>query len=453
MKKTTIYVLILGIITSTISCKKDFLQVKQNAKVVQITAADCQAILDNYDIMNSEYPSHGELSSDDYFVLSANAIGNGENQQFYRWEPNAQVLAGADYSWAIPYLIVYNANVVIQAVEKEPGALDQTTLNGLKGSALFFRANMFYQLAQLYTKQYDPNTANQDLGIPVRTDPSISVESSRGSVQQTYDQIIKDFKEAIELLPNTSSKASRPNKAAAYAALAKTYLTMGNYTDAGSYANECLKIYSSLMDYNTLNQVSSTPFVRFNSEVIFQSYMQAKSITQPNTQAFVDLDLYNSYASDDLRKSLFFKPKTGGYRFSGSYNQTTVSNFFNGIAVDEVYLIRAECNARNGKIIEAMNDLNTLLVTRWKSGTYVNMTASNAEDALIKVLTERRKELIFRGRRWTDLKRLNKDIRFQKTLIRNVDGATYTLPPNDLRYSLLLPLVALNYSSLQQNPR
>jgi hypothetical protein len=118
-----------------------------------------------------------------------------------------------------------------------------------------------------------------------------------------------------------------------------------------------------------------------------------------------------------------------------------------------LYLIRAECYARAGNISSAMSDLNTLLKTRWVSGTYTDMTATTADEALGKVLIERRKELLMRGQRWTDLRRLNKDSRFAVTLQRVINGTTYTLPPNDLRYTLLIPYNVIQISGIQQNPR
>jgi len=60
---------------------------------------------------------------------------------------------------------------------------------------------------------------------------------------------------------------------------------------------------------------------------------------------------------------------------------------------------------------------------------------------------------MMRGQRWTDLKRLNKDSRFAVTLSRTVQGTTYTLPPNDPRYALLIPSEVILNSSMPQNAR
>ena len=100
-----------------------------------------------------------------------------------------------------------------------------------------------------------------------------------------------------------------------------------------------------------------------------------------------------------------------------------------------------------------MADLNALLVSRWRTGTYVNKTAATAPDALAIVLTERRKGMVMRGTRWSDLRRLNQDVRFAKALSRTVNGRVYTLPPNDPRYTILIPQEAITNSSLPQNRR
>jgi hypothetical protein len=100
-----------------------------------------------------------------------------------------------------------------------------------------------------------------------------------------------------------------------------------------------------------------------------------------------------------------------------------------------------------------MNNLNALLVKRWKTGTFIPLTASNTDDALNKILLERRKELCFRGIRWSDLKRLNKDLKYSKTLVRVLNGQTYTLLPNDPKYVLPIPDNEIRVSGIEQNLR
>jgi len=101
-----------------------------------------------------------------------------------------------------------------------------------------------------------------------------------------------------------------------------------------------------------------------------------------------------------------------------------------------------------------MRDLNTLLQNRWRAGVFTPVTATDADDALGKILAERRKELLFRGLRWTDLRRLNKEPRRALTLTRTVNGQVYTLLPNDVRYVYAIPSNVLSFNpDMPQNPR
>ena len=116
-------------------------------------------------------------------------------------------------------------------------------------------------------------------------------------------------------------------------------------------------------------------------------------------------------------------------------------------------MIKAECSARAGNVADAMTYLNTLLRKRYVTGTYVDKTAASADEALRIVLTERRKELLMHGQRWSDLRRLNKDPRFAKTITRVVKGQTYTLQPNSLQYTLPIPDDVISQApTIIQNP-
>ncbi|WP_410528150.1 hypothetical protein [Sphingobacterium sp. IITKGP-BTPF85] len=61
--------------------------------------------------------------------------------------------------------------------------------------------------------------------------------------------------------------------------------------------------------------------------------------------------------------------------------------------------------------------------------------------------------MVFRGRRWSDLRRLNLDDRFKKTLKRSIDGQNYILEPNSLKYAHLIPDLVISESGIIQNKR
>lgn len=80
------------------------------------------------------------------------------------------------------------------------------------------------------------------------------------------------------------------------------------------------------------------------------------------------------------------------------------------------------------------------------------MTANSHAEALNIILKERRKELLIRGLRWSDLKRYNRG-GANITLTRTVNGQTYTLSPNDLRYAVAIPEDIITLTGMPQNPR
>jgi hypothetical protein len=311
---------------------------------------------------------------------------------------------------------------------------------------------MYFQIAQVFAPVFNPSTAESDFGIPLRQHADINESIFRSSVKETYDKIILDLRSAITLLPDKPLYQTRPSKAAAYAMLSRVYQTMEDYHLAHLYADSSLMIQADLLDYNTLDTTSYSPFDWNNKEVIFNSSIVAvdnSSIT-PYVN-IVDSNLYAQYDSNDLRKYLYYKA-IPALTFNGYYNSSGA--VFSGLATDEVYLIRAECFAREQKPNEAMAVLNQLLESRWISAKYQPLAAMDAADALDKVLVERRKELIQRGLRWTDLRRLNHDPKYAKSLSRQALGKTYTLPPNDPRYVYPIPDNVIQFNkNLPQNKR
>jgi hypothetical protein len=190
-------------------------------------------------------------------------------------------------------------------------------------------------------------------------------------------------------------------------------------------------------------------FTTFEPEIIFEAQGSGSYIY---VQGFVNCDstLYQSYAPTDLRKVLYFIDNGDGTYTPGGY---LGGSMFNGISVDELYLMRAEANARLGLTTTAMADLNTLLKMRFSNTVlFQPYTATDANDALAQILIERRKELLFRGLRWMDLRRLNQESRFAITLTHLSGGKTYTLPPNDHRYTLPIPANVLAIDAIPQTP-
>lgn len=448
-----------------ISCKKDWLDAKpEKALIVPSTIRDYQALLDNTisePAFNGRQNSLGEIGAGDFYVTDPSwNIVTPLEKNTYIWKPDIYEGSNDISGWSNAYNCILYTNIILEGIEKisPVNNAEKQTWSQVKGSCLFFRAYRHYDVAQAYCKVYDQNTASTDLGIPLRLESDFNIPSIRSSVEASYAQIINDLKQASLLLPistpiNTTYQL-RPTKNAAHAMLARVYLSMGKYDSAFLYADKTLQGYNVLMDYNLtppLLPSGSFRIPRFNPEVIFHIKFASYPILTTSRLAG-DPNFYQSYDANDLRQARFWTFAGGYYRFTGSYDGS--GDLFTGLATDEIYLIRAECYARMGNTTAAIEDLNTLIKKRWKNnGTWVPFTATDANDALNKILVERRKELCLRGIRWTDLRRLNKEPQFAVTLTRMINGTTYTLAPNSPLYVLPIPTNVIQLTGMQQNPR
>lgn len=448
MKKILILVVFTVLLTN-ISCKK-YLDLKPDKTLkIPSTIQDMQAILDLPGRLNGTGVTFDEASADNYFIQQEVYDPLPEESRLtYIWE-NDNYLYNND--WASVYRGVNITNMVLDNLQTVTvKSNEQLQYNNVKGSALFYRSNAFLQGTFIFCNAYNEQTASSDYGMALKLTSDTKWKTTRASLQQTYDQILGDLKESIHLLPDHSVHPFRPSKAAAYALLARAYLSMRQYDSTYHYANLALQIKDDLLDYNSLSTTSSYTFQLFNPEVIFHYYVGTFNyLTASNSYALVDTLLYNSYDNNDLRKKVFYRSKPGGFSFKGSYGRTYP---FGGIATDEVYLMRAEALARKGDTQAAMDDLNTLLQTRWVTGTFVPLEAVDEEKALEIILAERRKELVFRSLRWMDIKRLNVE-GANISLKRFINGKFYELPPNDKRFALALPSDIIDMTGIPQNPR
>jgi hypothetical protein len=378
-----------------------------------------------------------------------------DDKSKYVWDKDIYNDQATDnINWNFPYRQVFYSNVVLDDIDNvAPEDIGSPAWNNVKGSAHYFRADAFFNVSQIYTKPYSL-TFPDEPGIPLRLNADPNTKSVRAGLQETYQQVLNDLHTAAGYLPVVPQFKLRPSKPAAYALLSRVYLVMQDYSHALLYADSCLKLYDSLLDYNTLNANASFPIPGLNKEVLFQSALGNELFA---SKVIVDTNLYKSYHVNDLRQKMFFKTNTnGGMQFVGTYTGGTASaanlNFFGGLATDEVYLTRAECFARTGNVTAALKDLNALMIKRFKTGTFVPLTAANATEALNLVLQERRKETPFRGLRWLDLRRLNSE-GANITLTRFVNNQTYTLEPNSPRYVMPIPPDIISFTGINQNER
>ncbi|ERJ57344.1 hypothetical protein M472_01055 [Sphingobacterium paucimobilis HER1398] len=432
----------------------EFLELKPDQKMaVPNTLNHADLLLSDYSTMNTGYPSLGQVACDEYYLNTEdwNALPEEDEKAAYTWSDQIMMM---HTQWQNAYKTVYVANQVLEILDNVARNMEPVRYGHVLGGAHFFRAFALHQLAGVYTLPYQSSTADQELGIPLRLSPALDYKSVRSTLQATYDQIIADYKDAIKQLPITEPRSGRPHKAAAYAGLARVYLDMQDYEKAYRYADSCLMFKSDLLNYQELDAESPLPIARFNKEVLFAATMVFTNALGPY-YARITPELFTSYEDSDLRKKLFFEENesdAGTYAFKGSYDNTTGAPFV-GLTSSEVYLIRAESAVRTGKSAMALADINKLLEHRIVHTDFAPVSETDPKRLLSIIINERRKELVFRGLRWGDLRRLNQEESFRKTLNRTIDGKIYTLEPNTPKYALLIPDLVITESGMPQNKR
>ena len=440
-----------------------FLDAKPEQRlVVPTTLEDVGALLDNTVVFNVQ-TAIPYLASDEFRISDAGyqALATPYERGVYLWEEDpfgGQPVA----DWSRLYQQVFYANVALEALEKTGQTIqtnptdqtDQTNLNEanrLNGAALFLRAYAYHQLLQVFAMPYSLTGGNSEvLGIVLRDRADINVNPQRASLQASYDRVVSDLRTAVELLPDVSDPKTRPSKAAALGLLSRVQLEMGDYAGGAASAEAALQGHGEGLDFNSLDLGLSRPFSAFNAEMVFYSSLLSNGFMR-SAETFVDSVVMDSYGPEDLRRQAYFMERPGG-RFTFSKFLTGTNQFFGGISVGELYLNAAEGYYRAGDEEKARELLDRLLIRRMEAGSFepVNLEGQSLLD---RIIGERRKELIGRGLRWSDLRRLNQFGDSRTVIQKTVSGKTYELVPGSPRYAFPIPDEELARSGIRQNPR
>jgi starch-binding outer membrane protein, SusD/RagB family len=332
-------------------------------------------------------------------------------------------------TWFYIYNMIFIAN---SAIEKLPTGtqLTPSVKNQALGEAKFMRGLCYFYLVNLYG------------GVPLAlsTDYKATELLPRASVEELYDQILLDVKDAQSLLSATfvgndgvsaTDERTRPNHWAATALLARVYLYRGRWQEAEAESNKIIENNSlfSLADLNTV-------FIKNNREAIWQLQPvgvpeertantregQLLKILPENNTPLVTLseNLAGSFDSRDMRRQHWISSvtTTGGleYIYASKYKIGDESHetqeYSTVMRLAEQYLIRAESRINMGRVADGIEDLNTIR----SRATDLNADPADQlsqlspslskEEALLAVENERRHELFTEwGHRWFDLKR------------------------------------------------
>ena len=432
--KRLIYLLSFMVLAT--SCD-EFLDAKPNKQlVIPSNQEDINAILNSFPWINIS-PMIPFALADDFITTDAHleSLINFV-QNAYAWD---QELYGPDqtpFSYSGLFTNIFYANVVIGLLENLEN-IDQKTKNTFYGEVHFIRARSYMELANIYLPLPDTDLV-PGYSLPLKISAEVNEQPQYLTADRIYGFIAEEIEKAVQLLPETNQFLTRPTVYAANGLKARLHLLLGNYVVAKEAALKAMEGNFPLMDYNQVNGSLLYPFQKFNQETIYFNSVSNYFDLTSSEQSMVVSELYEKFEDNDIRKPLYFRLNENGFPlFRGSY--TGNFEMFDGIAIDEIYLIAAEASIRLGDTNEGLHYLNTLLETRYLEGTYIPVENLDPQPALLKVLEERRKELVFRNQRWSDLKRLNLDPLTQTTISRTINGQLKTLTPNSPQYIFNIP--------------
>lgn len=387
--------------------------------------------------------------------------------------------------WQNGYGVIFSANAVIEGVaaSTSPG-LTTGTRNLLTGEAKLVRAFQHFYLADLYGA----------IPLVLSTDINQTRTLGRTPVNEVYQQVEQDLKDAFLLLPADYSAAKntryRPNKWVAAALLARLYLYEKNYQEAaeqasivinsGAYKLVAPEQVFKIGSEESLWQLEYSTRGGFPPQEVtfFTPAMQYSKVPEEYKLFFTNVELFEGFVSSgqmipqcpmtpaligafetgDLRKAMWTDtvpvpvepPYNGaGFRFSHKTENVNLDGSIDPSAytvmrLAEMYLIRAEALAQVGtELGGATDDINKI---RSRAGL-PDIATGTREQLLAAVAQERRVEFFGEwGHRWFDLKRTGKAADALGNIAEKQPWS------ND---HLLLPLPQsemINNPLLQQNP-
>ncbi|MDE7073909.1 MAG: RagB/SusD family nutrient uptake outer membrane protein [Odoribacter sp.] len=371
--------------------------------------------------------------------------------------------------WKNLYGYINVANLVLSLIDKQGTTTenDKQEVQRIKGEAYFLRGAYYFTLANLYGKPYRLASASTDLAVPLKLTEFVEDKIyERPTVQEVYEQVLEDLLSAEKLLKVIPKKSVvRAGHTAVCLLLSRVYLYMQNYGQSMTWAEECLKEQSNLVD---LNGFTGDDFLyRESPELIFT--MGTNCL--PNNLSIyaesfcVSKELYDCFEEGDLRNGYFVAMEEGIYRYKKAGSETgriDVSDNF-AFRTAEAYLNLAEAAACLGgeHTARARQAYNILRESRIESDKFQKEESLNGKELVDAIRLERRRELCLEGHRWFDLRRymVNDLYPFEKTLTNDyvvyeysytsysyemVLYRRYTLPPHDGAWTLPIPSEELN---------
>lgn len=348
----------------------------------------------------------------------------------------------AESMWASHYGAIKTYNIAIEQCDLILDPESENYNEGLaiyaewlKGTALYCRASSYLNLARHFGPDYDPDTAADDLCVPLVLEFDIYAKPARATVEDVYYQIEDDLLTALELLDGKVYQGEQRSQDvtidAIYALFARYYLDIEEYKDAAKMADAVINSEAGYKLSSSAAEMTAEFSKDSGSEPIIQFYASNNEGLGGNgiyTQVSRDAKgayfqpyyipskkLIDSYSQNDFRLRTWFSNTkypifVNGTRHKNIYtfikyignpafqmgSVESGAHAIKALMISEMYLISAEANLLSGNAISAKKSLNALQTAR-NAGT----TAATLENIQLEWF----KETVGEGLRLTCLKR------------------------------------------------
>jgi len=465
MKRILYFLAIVIIIGSTAGCS-DYLDIKPRGTDVPHKLAHYEGLLYGFEMGGMWKYHYGTFEHTiDQAGFESFYIYEGYNAaKAYQWQPDIYRPDDQSSEWNESCSLFYTFNVVANEVMSADDGTESQKLS-VKAEARFMRAWYTFMMAQYFGKPYDPTTSVTDLCVPVITTAStVGTDFSRRTVKEVYEYILTEMTESLPYLAKRPAHSRRVFHATGNAMLGKVYWMMGKYHEALPYLaaaklildtdnNKVLINFDSKIN-KTTGKITGYPNLNVSPENLYEVGSMTNLWTAFAPMYFGEPlrtfrpDVFHKYfSSGDYRLGLFNGVETGKTAFANLtpqvryHTNTTSMNYNEGISLPDVYLMYAECLAREGDQEKAKQVLYELRINRMPAAqASVPVTVTTKDDLVKFAVAERIRENFGTGLLWYDMRRLWNDPLFQdlKQYYTRTDG-TSTFNLTKERLTLQIP--------------
>ena len=438
---------------SLIGCSDDFLEktpvstlsVSDLAKTAEVSPEILESTLKGvftmmYNPGTGGFGGHndfGQKSNDIHSDILSGDVALTKNT-YSRYSALANLLQTVDYTisttnypaWRYYYRLIRSCNLIISSLGGNDAPITDANRISM-GQAKGLRAYAYFYLAQLYIPEYSETSTI----LPIYIDSSDPANQPQSTTKAVYDLMISDLTDSMTLLANyTRAQKFELNKDVAKSLLAYVYGSMGTSAaniKARDLAEEVIAsgyplttMAESVGGFNNVNTPSWMWGVDITAESgkHLHSWWGQMDYYSYSYLPFGDIKgmddgLFAQIKATDIRKTQFLDSPTSQFNLI-SYNKfyhpdrvkygTSIYTDADYIYMrtDEIYLLSAEMNAKEGNDGPARNRLKEILALRFTNAAdYAYVDALSGQALQDEIYLQTRIELWGEGKSYLAMKR------------------------------------------------